>query len=131
MWAWLASLFSGPIINGLLDAYRAKLDASNSQDAHAVDLAKAALQAEIEARKEGRILAIAEQERWWTALPRSLVQWSFAIFVAKCVLWDTVLGLGITEPLGGDIATWGNLVMGLWFGTAGLLAVTKAVFPRR
>ncbi len=57
--------------------------------------------AEIDARKGAQTIIIAEQGRWWTALPRALVQWSFAIFVVKCVVWDTVLGLVTTEPLGG------------------------------
>ena len=40
MWSWLASLLGGPIVTGLLNAYKAKLDAANTRDAQAVDLAK-------------------------------------------------------------------------------------------
>ena len=32
MWTWLASLIGGPVVNGLIDAYKAKLDAANTQD---------------------------------------------------------------------------------------------------
>jgi hypothetical protein len=35
---FLASLLSGPLINGVIAAYKARLDAQNSQDAHAADL---------------------------------------------------------------------------------------------
>ena len=39
MWSWLASLISGPIIKGALDAYNAKLKAGNTTDKIAADLA--------------------------------------------------------------------------------------------
>jgi hypothetical protein len=39
LWSWLASLVGGPVITGLIDAYKAKLDAANIQDRIAADLA--------------------------------------------------------------------------------------------
>src|SRR3954447_21228508 len=115
MWTWLARFLGGPGITGLISAYKAKLDSNNTEGAQAADVTKAALLAEIEARKSAQTIIIAEQGRWWTALPRAVVQWSFAIFVAKCVVYDNVLGLGTTDPLGGDIAVWAGWVMALWF----------------
>jgi hypothetical protein len=50
MWQWLASFLTAPIINGFLDAYKAKLDSQNTQGAQAADVARAALLAEVEAR---------------------------------------------------------------------------------
>ena len=88
----LASLLGGPGINGLIGAYKAKLEAANTEGAQAADLAVTAIAAEIEVRKSAQAIIIAEQGRWWTALPRAIVQWSFAVFVAKCVVWDMVLG---------------------------------------
>ena len=88
MWTWLASFLGGPIVNGLINAYKAKLEAANTQGAQAADLAAKAIAAEIEARMDAQAIIIAEQGRWWTALPRALVQWSFAVFVVKCVVWD-------------------------------------------
>src|SRR4051812_31322542 len=32
MWSWVASLIGGPVITGLINAYKAKLDASNTQE---------------------------------------------------------------------------------------------------
>ena len=32
MWSWLASIIGGPVITGLTNAYKAKLDAANIQD---------------------------------------------------------------------------------------------------
>jgi hypothetical protein len=50
VWSWLASLIGGPVIAGLINAYKAKLDASNTKDRIAADLAAKEIEAEIEAR---------------------------------------------------------------------------------
>lgn len=34
----------------------------------------------------------------------------------KCILWDTVFGLGTTPPLKGDVSVWAGLVMSFYFG---------------
>ncbi len=52
MLQWLAQFLTAPIVNGFLDAYKAKLAAANAQGAQAVEVARAALLAEIEARRE-------------------------------------------------------------------------------
>lgn len=51
MWSWLASLIGGPVITGLINAYKAKLDAANTQDRIAADLAAKEIEAEIDARR--------------------------------------------------------------------------------
>jgi hypothetical protein len=33
----------------------------------------------------------------------------------KCIVWDTVLGLGTTPPLKGDVSMWAGLVMSFYF----------------
>lgn len=131
MWTWLASFLGGPVINGLIGAYKAKLQAANTTGAQAADVTKAALLAEIEARKIAQATIVAEQGRWWTALPRSLVQYAAAVFFAKCVVWDTMLGLGETPKLGGDIAATYMLVMGLWFGSQPIVNIAKTIWGKR
>ena len=73
MWTWLASLIGGPVVNGLINAYKAKLEAANTQDRIAADLAGKEIEAEIEARKEASAIIIAEQGRWYTAIIRPLL----------------------------------------------------------
>ena len=73
MWTWLASLIGGPVITGLINAYKAKLDASNTQDRIAADLAAKEIEAEIAARKAASAIIIAEQGRWYTAIIRPLL----------------------------------------------------------
>lgn len=117
---WLLSLLTGPVLNAItgpvLEAYKARLSATNTQDKLAVDLAIQEISAEIESRRVAQSIIIAEQGHWWTAAPRAIVQWSFALFVAKCVVYDNMLGLGTTDRLGGDIASWAGMVMVMWFG---------------
>ena len=59
------------------------------------------------------------------ARARSVV---FAVFVVKCVVWDAVLGLGTTEPLGGDIHAWDGWVMALWFGGRSLEQIATLIW---
>jgi hypothetical protein len=37
------------------------------------------------------------------------------VYFAKCVVWDTVFGLGSTPPLKGDVSMWAGLVMSFYF----------------
>jgi cytosine/adenosine deaminase-related metal-dependent hydrolase len=73
MLRWLAQFLTVPIVNGFLDAYKAKLAAANAQGAQAAELARSALLAEIEARKSADAVIIAEQGRWYTAIIRPLI----------------------------------------------------------
>ena len=54
MWTWLASFLGGPVVNGLINAYKAKLEAANTEGAQGADLAAKAIAAEIEARARAR-----------------------------------------------------------------------------
>lgn len=117
---WLLSFLGGPIVNGLINAYKAKLDAENSTGAQAADVAKAAMIAEVQARAEANKLNIAMMGKWYTALPMVLTMGAAAAYFVKCVVWDTMLGWGETAKLGGDIQTTYNLIMAFWFGAAGI-----------
>ena len=94
MWTWLASLIGGPVVTGLINAYKAKLDAANTQDRIAADLAAKEIEAEIAARKEASAIIIAEQGRWYTAIIRPLLAFPLIIYLWKVIVWDKVLGLG-------------------------------------
>src|SRR6478752_1928272 len=83
MWQWLASFLTAPIINGFLDAYKAKLDSQNTQGAQAVEVARAALLAEVDARKSANAIIIAEQGRWYTAVIRPLLALPVIIYLWK------------------------------------------------
>jgi hypothetical protein len=116
MWATLAGILGGPIVNGLIAAYKAKLDAGNTEDRIAADLAAKDLELQGRERELNVQQNIADGGRWWTAAPRAIVCWAMAIFIAKVVIWDTVLGWGVTSALKGIVADAFQAVIVMWFG---------------
>ncbi|AEI03515.1 hypothetical protein OCA5_c23960 [Afipia carboxidovorans OM5] len=123
--SWLASLLSGPIVNGVIDGYKAKLAAGNDKDRIAADLAQRELEvqrAEIEAQAQIRIATVG---RFYE--PEKIMGYAVAIYIAKLLVWDKVLGLGSTDPLGGWIETTANLVVAFYFGKRGAESVAKIV----
>jgi hypothetical protein len=59
-------------------------------------------------------LKVAEIGHPWE--PEKLAFYVVLVFFAKCVVWDTVIGLGTTPPLKGDVSMWAGLVMSFYFG---------------
>lgn len=111
MLAWLASLIGGPIINGLIEGYKAKLDAANTHDRIATDLAAKDIEAEIAARQQASAIIIAEQGRWYTAIIRPLLALPIIIYFWKVIVWDKVLDLGVTDPLTGMVSDWAGTIV--------------------
>jgi hypothetical protein len=127
---WLGNLLGGPFAKAALDAYRAKLDAGNASEKIAADLAARALDVEARERELAAKLIVAEQGRWYTALPRPLFAGAFIIYVWKVVVWDKVLGLGVTDALGGDVAQWAMIVLTAYFGGRSLEKVARILARR-
>ena len=116
MWNWLLSLIGGPVVNGLISAYKAKLAAANTQDRIAADLAAKEIEAEIEARRQATAILIAEQGRWYTAIIRPLLAFPIVIYLWKVIVWDKVLGLGSTDPITGMVADWAGIIVTAYVG---------------
>jgi hypothetical protein len=125
MWTWLANLIGGPLVNGLIAGYKAKLEAGNTSERIAADLAARELAVESRERALATQIVIAEAGRWYTALPRPLFALAFIVYVWKVVVWDKVLGLGHTDPLSGDVAQWAMIVLTAYFGGRSLEKVAK------
>jgi hypothetical protein len=121
----LAQFLTAPIVNGAIAAYKAKIEATNSQDRMAADLAAKEIEAEIEARKQASAIILAEQGRWYTAIVRPLFAAPFIIFAWKVVVWDKVLGLGTTDALGGAVADWAGYVLVAYFGGRSIEKVAR------
>ena len=134
MFGILASMFGGPLIsslvNGVINIYREKLAAANTQDAHAVELAIKEIEAEISARKEASAIVIAEQGRGYTAIIRPLFAYPLIIYFWKIVIWDKVLGWGTTDPLDGMIGDWAGWIIVAYFGGRSIEKVAR-IFGRR
>lgn len=127
---WLGKLLGGPFAKAAVDAYRAKLDAENTSEKIAADLAARELGVEQRERELAAQVTIAEQGRWYTALPRPLFAAAFVIYVWKVVVWDKVLGAwtqGSTDPLSGDVAQWAVIVLTAYFGGRSLEKVARVL----
>jgi hypothetical protein len=124
---WLGHLLGGPFAQAAVEAYRAKLASDNTADKIAADLAAREIALEQRERELAAQAVIAEQGRWFTALPRPLFATAFIIYAWKVVVWDKVLGWGVTDPLSGDVAQWAMIVLTAYFGGRSLEKVAKII----
>ena len=131
MLAWLASLIGGPIVNGLIEGYKAKLDAANTHDRIAAELAAKDIETEIAARKEATAIIIAEQGRWYTAIIRPLLALPITIYFWKVIVWDKVLDLGVTDPLTGMVSDWAGTIITAYVGGRTIEKVANLLARRR
>ena len=113
MWQIIMGFVGGPVIKGLLDAYNAHLKAATDDKTIAADLAGKEIAAQTAETQAINQLKVAEIGHPWE--PEKLAFYVVLVFFAKCVIWDTVLGLGTTGPLKGDVSIWAGMVMGFYF----------------
>ena len=126
----IKTALTGPLVQGAVDAYKSKLAAGNASERIAADLAARELAVEQRERELAVQQNIADEGRWCTAAPRAIACWAFAIFIAKCVVWDKVLGFGSTDPLTGSLDTWAGWLMALWFGGRSAEKVARIIARR-
>lgn len=140
MWGFLLNLIGGPIVSGIISAYKAKLAAQNTQDAQAADLAKAEILGEIKARETEASIIRQEEGRWYTALPRPAFAFAFVIYIWKLVVVDKVIGPGCiwftsmcwrgsTDPLSPELSQWALIVITAYFGGRTIEKVAR-IFKR-
>jgi hypothetical protein len=115
MMHWLISLLTGPIINGAISAYKAKLDAGNTRERIAADLAAKDLELTKRESELRAQIVVAEQGHWFTRWVRPLWAMPFIIWTWKVVFWDKVLGWGSTDELHGAAGALLVTVAGSYF----------------
>ena len=125
MLSWLGNLLGGPFAKAAVEAYRAKLTAQNTSEKIAADLAARELAVERRERELAAQVVVAEQGRWYTALPRPLFAFAFVVYVWKVVVFDKVFEWGSTDPLSGDVAQWAMIVLTAYFGGRSLEKVAR------
>lgn len=128
MWSWLGSLLTGPIINGALKAYDAKLKAGNTSETIAANLATRELEVqkrELEVEGEYKKALIGH---WYE--PTNLFGYIMVFHFAKVIVWDNALQLGVTPDLGGNTATWAGWIMMFYVGKRGFENVA-AILKRK
>ena len=132
MWTMILSFLGGPVISGVLQAYRDRLKSINTQDHMALDLLQKEVDAEIAARAEATKLLIAEQGHWFTRSVRPGIGWVILILLAKVLLYDKAFGQwtgGHTDALDANLWNVVMVVIGSYFGTAAIERVSQ-IFKR-
>lgn len=125
MWQAILSFLGGPLINGAIGAYKAKLEAGNTTDRMAVELAERELEvqkreAELQGEYKRAIIG-----HWYE--PANLAAYIFVLYVGKVVVWDTMLGLGSTPAIKGDVGVWLGMIAMFLFGKRGAENVAMIV----
>ncbi len=125
MWSMIAGIIGGPFINGLLNAYKAKLAAGNTSETIAGQLAARELevqQLEIQAQNQ---LKIAEVGHFWE--PEKLFAYTILFYFGKVLIWDQCFGWGSTPEIHGVTANWAGVIMMFYFGKRGFENVARII----
>ena len=117
--------FGASVLPNLLDAYRAKLAAGNTSEKIAADLAANEVAAEAAQAKLNADLKTSEIGHPWE--PEKLAMYITLAFYGKCVVWDSMLGLGSTPALRGDVGIWAGLIMSFYFAKRGFENVARII----
>lgn len=100
---WLLSLLG--FLNPLKPIYDEIKGAISEVQRAQTDKERLAAQERLEYLRQQATVQVAamQHDRWFSA--RNLISYSVAFYVAKLFVWDTVLGLGVTQNPG-DIVNW-------------------------
>jgi hypothetical protein len=140
MWLTIISFLGGPVVKGLIDAYKAKLAAGNVDNKIAADLAATEIAAQTAETQAQTQLKIAEIGHPWE--PEKLAFYVTLVFYAKILLWDKVVGSFVgcsghtapgtctsfqTDPVTGYAAIWAGLIMSFYFTKRGFENVARII----
>jgi hypothetical protein len=125
MWTAILSFLGGPVIKGLIDGYKAKLEAGNTSERIAADLAQRELEVQ---RREAEVQS--EYKRalighWYE--PTNLFGYIMVIYFGKIIVWDKVFSLGVTDGITGQGAEWAGWIMMFYVGKRGFENVARIV----
>jgi len=125
MWLTIISFLGGPVIKGLIDSYKAKLAAGNASEKIASDTAASEMvvqTAEIRAQNEYRIAALGH---WYE--PDKIMGYAVAVYFAKLLVFDKVLGFGSTDPLAVFAEVTSNLIVAFYFAKRGFENIARII----
>lgn len=79
---------------------------------------------ELETRRDLQVAA-AINDKWWS--PRTLIGWMVATLLFKLIIWDTVLGLGVTANPGSLIKDTIAIVIAFYFGGEAVRSIGNSI----
>src|SRR3954464_11395265 len=125
MWLALMQLIGGPVVSGLIRAYKVHLTATTTDKQTAAGLAGqeiAAQTAETNAITQYRIAEIGHN---WE--PDKIMGYLVALLLAKLIVWDICLGLGTTNLHDGWVTSTANLIIAFYFGKRGFENIARII----
>lgn len=125
MWLSIISFLGGPVVSGLISAYQARLKAENTSEKIASDLAAHEIAAQVQESNAILAYRTAEIGHWYE--PDKLMGYFVAAYFGKLLVWDKVLGLGVTDALSGFAATTANLVVSFYFAKRGFENIARII----
>ncbi len=125
MWTMIFSFLGGPFINGILNAYGTYLKSQNTAESIAANLAARELAVQSQEIVSNTQYRIAELGHPWE--PDKIMGYLVALLFGKIILWDTILGLGVTNLHEGWMTSTANLIVVAYFGKRGSENVAKII----
>ena len=125
MWTAILSFLGGPVIKGVIDGYKAKLEAGNTSERIAAELAQRELDVQ---RREAEVQSDYKRAligRWYE--PTNLFGYIMVIYFGKIIVWDKVLKLGTTDSITGQGAEWAGWIMMFYVGKRGFENVARII----
>jgi len=119
----ILNFFGGPVVKGVVDAYKAKLDAGNTQERIAADLAARELEVQAKETEAQTQLRIAMIGKWYE--PTQLLGYIMVVYVGKVIVWDKVLAWGTTDPITGAVGEWAGAIIMFLIGKRGFENIAK------
>lgn len=113
---WLLQLFGGGIAEQIRGALQDRLEAQNDAARIAADERLAYLQAKLASQQIGG--------RWITFIQVGFAL-PFVLYNAKLIIWDKMLGMGITDPLSPPLYDLQTTIIGFFFVTSTVRAVIR------
>lgn len=98
--SWLGGIDIGGLAKTAAEAYAAKTDAGVKHDELATGLIARATELSVQEAELNARIIIAEQGNVLTRMARPAIATPFIIYLWKVIIWDQVLGLGVTRDLG-------------------------------
>lgn len=130
---WILSFLTAPVLNSLVEGYKAKLEAGNTAGRIAADLAGRELAVQETELKAQSQLKVAQIGHFWE--PEKLFAYIIVIYFTKIVVWDKIIGsfagytdnVFRTDPLTGEAVGWAAMIMGFYFGKRGIENVVRII----
>jgi len=116
--SWLGGGAISAIGSQLNQAYQAKLAAQNDHERIEAEQRIATLEAQ-------QAVLVAEQGRWLTAWIRPAFALPFILFNFKVIVWDKMLGWGVTDDLSDRFWQLQMVVFGAYFLSRGIERMRK------